>query len=252
MEALKASKLASDRRLVGRLVGPIRDAQGRIVSFWARHPEGHRPHYLYLNAHWQRHAVFYGLDVLPADVLTGSGNLLIVRDLLDALLLRCRGFHNVVATGKGGERISVGQWQRAHELGVRRATLAWPHSRDGLRDVLIALENALRAEPAPTVYVVPRVDWFRAVGPGEFVRTEGPAALHDFVRRRRVDGCQYLLEHLSANGHAFPAPWPSSEAQAAELPQPAGARRPIFHRHDDDADVCTMHQCRKTVCFCFD
>ena len=42
-EDIIASGLVSDPRVAGRLIGPIRNAKGQILNFWARHPEGLRP-----------------------------------------------------------------------------------------------------------------------------------------------------------------------------------------------------------------
>ena len=60
---LEVAGLLEDPRLAGRLVGPIRGISGRMVGFWARHPRGEDPKYLYFTAGWHEDVVAYGLDL---------------------------------------------------------------------------------------------------------------------------------------------------------------------------------------------
>ena len=69
-EEIIASGLVSDSRVAERLIGPIRNVGGRIVSFWARHPEGLRPKYYFFRRDWRQEVPAFGLDVAlscPAD-----------------------------------------------------------------------------------------------------------------------------------------------------------------------------------------
>ena len=85
-DEIRASNLLADSRLPGRLVGPIRDAGRRIISFWAKQPQ-HLEHSLYLSSDWKEQAGVFGLDEAYPVVAHGRHDLLLVEDFWDAILL---------------------------------------------------------------------------------------------------------------------------------------------------------------------
>jgi hypothetical protein len=128
-EQIDASALADDPRLAGRLVGPIRDRWGRIVSFWARHPEGHPPKFLF-KGRWKEEAGLFGLDVALHPASGGSGDLIVVQRILDAILLQSRGLRRVAAIGGPPSDLDRRRWQRLAALGLRRLLLVRGHPVD--------------------------------------------------------------------------------------------------------------------------
>jgi hypothetical protein len=144
----------ADRRLTGRIVGPIRDGRGRIVSFWAFSANGHEPKYLFWKRRQGTSVGAFGLDLVYDSVAEGPSDLVLVEDLLDALLLQSRGLLNVAAIGGSAEELSAPRWQRLHHLGVRRVTLALKQDRAGVQATVAALTSAFRAEGAPEVFVL--------------------------------------------------------------------------------------------------
>lgn len=175
-EEIEASKLTADPRLAGRLIGPIHDSRGHILSFWARHPEDRSPRYLY-KGRWQEAAGAFGLDAaLPALKHTG-GSLLLVGDVLDAVLLVHHGFSAVAAIGGSAGEMTPIRWQRLAEEGVRETTLMLCGDRRSADEILAALEAAFAAPRSPRIYVAisDRLqqtdwvsDWYRAHGPAAF------------------------------------------------------------------------------------
>jgi hypothetical protein len=153
-EELGASRLLADRRLSGRIVGPIRDRQQRIVSFWAIHPNGHPPKYLFWKSPRAHQLGVFGVDLAYDSVAEGPSDLVLVEDLLDALLLQSRGLLRVAAVGGPGYELTSRRWQRLYDLGVRRVTLALKQDYCGARATRAALEHAFRAQRSPSVWVL--------------------------------------------------------------------------------------------------
>jgi hypothetical protein len=191
-EELRASRLLADRRLTGRIVGPIRDRQKKIVSFWALHPNGEPAKYLFWKSPRADQLGAFGVDLAYDSVAEGPSDLVLVEDLLDALLLQSRGLLHVAAVGGPGDELTSRRWQRLYELGVRRVTLALNQGYCGTRATRIALEHAFRAQRSPSVWVhVPGSRSPRAVAdrwiPFE-VLPGGEAAL----RGQCIHGYRYL------------------------------------------------------------
>ena len=149
-EEIEASKLIADARLPGRLVGPIQDSSGHILSFWARHLEDLSPRYLF-KGKWQNEVGAFGLHVALPALKQSDGNLVLVSDLLDALLLSHQGFSPVVAIGGPVREMTAIRWQRLAEQGVRQVTLVLGSRR--AEEILEALEAAFLAVRAPRVFV---------------------------------------------------------------------------------------------------
>ncbi|HID76764.1 MAG TPA: hypothetical protein EYP56_12310 [Planctomycetaceae bacterium] len=151
---IAASRLLADRRLPGRILGPIRDPSGRIVAFWAWRPDGGGPRYLFWKSGFDEQPGALGLDSAHGEGCGRPGDVLLVEDVLDALLLQSRGLANVGAIGGGPEQMHPGRWERLARQGVRRATLAIPQNPTAMVATLQALENGFRACPSPELFVL--------------------------------------------------------------------------------------------------
>ena len=123
IDEIAASGLVGDPRVAERLIGPIRNPSGRILSFWARHPEGRRPKYLFLGRDWKQETPAFGLDAALPRLHDTAGELLLVEDLLDALLLQSAGLPQVAGTLRFSSNLTPPRWQQLAALGVRRVTL---------------------------------------------------------------------------------------------------------------------------------
>jgi len=202
-EEIRASALVDDPRLAGRLVGPIRDRWGRILSFWALHPEGRPPRFLF-KGKWKEEAALFGLDEALHSGAGEEQRLLVVERLLDALLLHCKGLRSAAAVGGPPRELGRRRWQRLSDLGVRRLTLAFDREEDGCRDILTALENAFRVRPPLEVFVLPPKSLRGYGNPAEMVRAEGPDALEEALENETVHAfcfeARMILEKHSAGG----------------------------------------------------
>lgn len=210
-EEIAASKLLADPRLAGRLVGPIRDAQGRLVSFWARHPQGHSPRYL-IKGPWREELAVAGLDVaLPA--LGAEGDLLVVSDFAEAVLLQYHGFRPVAALGGPGTQMTARRWQRLAEQGVTRVTMALsgPHVRE---ELLAALDAAWAAERAPQVSVVLPEQFAEASSWSAWVDAHGVEAFGQMLQAVRMPAYRYCAQVLLEVYQAG-SPWTDSTREAA-------------------------------------
>jgi DNA primase len=213
-EDIHGSGLLRDGRLPGRLVGPIRNHQGRITSFWARPPREENARTLYLNRDWRSEAVVFGLDVALPAVRDGRQDLLLVEDLLDAILLHAAGLPGVAAVGNSVKELSAGRWEQLADLGVCRVTLA--AQRDGAcsQAVLAAIHSAAQAKTSPAVYVLPPEVLPDGTGPADVVRSLGAESLSDLLVRQRIHGFRYLALRI-AQKHKQGGPWASSAQRAA-------------------------------------
>jgi hypothetical protein len=226
-EEIDASALADDPRLAGRLVGPIRNRFGRILSFWAHHPED-RPHKFLFKGKWKDEAGLFGLDVarVPCPRPRGhdaSGDehghedvamppVIVVQRLLDALLLQSKGLPGAVAIGGSPRELGKRRWQQLSALGSRRVILAFDTgvgrisnpstanatdyksvsgADDSLHDTLTALERALRVKPAIEVFVLPPESLRGYRDPAELLRAEGAAALEEVLEAGPVHAYRF-------------------------------------------------------------
>jgi len=184
LQEIEASALAADERLAGRLIGPIRDPRGKILSFWARHPKDRPPRLLFKGS-WKEAAVLVGLEA----AFEAAGprrdrveELVVVERLLDALLLQSHGVPNVAAIAGPARDMTERRWARLAALGVRRVTLLPDPERAFDEGFLRAVENACRAKPAPEVFVVPPELWNDHSTAAEFFRARGLSAFRAVLR----------------------------------------------------------------------
>ena len=206
-EEITKSNLLADPRLPGRLVGPIGDAQGQIVSFWAWDPTGQRPRCLYLRRDWKRQVGLYGLDVALPAIAGGAEGLVIVEEILDALLLHSRGVLCAAAIGGPAREMTPDRWQRLAAMGVQSAALVSGDARFPDQGTIAAIDSASRAESTPVVYVLPidgRVS--------DVVRWRAAAPFPELLPR--VHGYRYRALTLLAR-HAQEGAWTDAARQAA-------------------------------------
>jgi hypothetical protein len=197
-EEIAASHLLGDPRLAGRLVGPIRDVQGRIISFWARNPERPDDRTLYLSGGWKQETAVFGLDAAHFAVAEDRQDLLLVEDLFDALLWHGRHVQNVAAIGGSAADMTEVRWQRLAELGIHRVTLIPDGPQTSSRAMLAAIGRMAHAQTAPAVYVLPPETLAEGSEPDRLVRTLAPDALADLLARERVHGFRYKASCLIA------------------------------------------------------
>ncbi len=182
-EEVEASKLTADPRLAGRLIGPIHDGQGQILSFWARHPEDRSPKYLY-KGRWQEAAGAFGLSGASSALKANGGNLLLVGDVLDAVLLVHQGFAPVAAIGGAPHEMTSVRWQRLAEQGVREATLMMCGGQANSRELVTALEAVFSATQSPRVFVVVSDPLRQTEWVSDLYRDHGAAAFRKLVECR--------------------------------------------------------------------
>lgn len=280
------SKLLDDRRLPDRLIAPIRDANGRIVSFWARSITGEPPENLFWKNGCKAALGAFGLDLALRSTARARDELVLVEDLLDGLMLRSRGMANVAAVGGPAGELTARRWQRLAALGIRRVTLAVEQPFDD-SSVRRALDQAFRAYDAPEVFYLPAGALRPAATPAEMVRSRGVELFREILFRKRVHAYRakalWILEdHRPPGGWTSPARLAAWESAAAfcrsqgprrrdwlevhfvppivdELGHcsPVRVRRPAppkpkpLRRHAPDG-WCDKHFCEPTDCFCFD
>jgi hypothetical protein len=153
---IDASELVSDARLIGRIVGPIRAADRRLVSFWALGPDGRSPEFLY-KGKWKDAIGFFGLDVaLSAN--RRREHLFVVDRIPDAVLFHSLGVHNTAASGGPWRRVPRKRWQLLQHESLTHITLVLdePGPPDAaLVDDLAAFYDSL--SPLE-VYVLPKAE----------------------------------------------------------------------------------------------
>lgn len=250
-EEIDASELVADPRLAERLLGPIRDLDGSVRGFWARHPQGKHPQYLF-KGEWKNLVPAIGLEVAVPALDNGRLPLILVESPLDALLLQFYGFLHVGAIGGDAGQMTRRRWERLARLGVRRAILVLRTNEVGRRGAAGALENSARAKESPEVSVLAPERLDGLVGPGDFVRARGVPAFRALfeppVERPPVE--RPPVEPPPVVSEPAPPPPPPLVVPPPEIPAPPPA--PPVRRRRQKSGYCTLHQCEETDCFCFD
>jgi len=270
----------ADQRLAGRLVGPIVDLNGAIVGFWARHPQGSPPSYLYWRGGWRDDVPAFGLQAALAAAKARALSLVLVEDILDALLLWSHGLENVAALGDSVRRLDGPRWQRL-AAGADRVVLAVGGDQTAGARLRRALEAAFSAEAAPSIRVVPP-EQLALSAPGELVRCRGAEHLRSLLEREPIPAYTFkaldlLRTHQPRRGWTNAArrkamneavgfyAWQSTRrGETAELdahfvpPIVAalgwkwGATGPPAQPRATATGWCELHGCEATDCFCFD
>ena len=212
-EEIRASELAADPRLPGRLMGPVRDADGNIVTFWALDVQDRRPRLLFHRA-WKHRVPAVGLEVaLPA--LSGkTAPLVLVEEIVDAMLLHGTGFARAAAVGGSFAEMTTQRWEALARLGVGSVALVLLPRPETAGTLERALDQAYQATAAPSVQVL--FSWQK--GPrrtlNEWFQRRGPQALEAAIDRRALPG--YTAKaRLMLDRHRPAAGWDDHARRAA-------------------------------------
>ena len=212
-DEIRASNLLADSRLPGRLVGPIRDADGRIVSFWGRLP-AQLDRTLYLSSDWKEQVGVFGLDAAHRAVAQDRLGLLLVEDLWDAILLQARGYLSVGAIGNSPAEIIPQRWERLDELGIHRVTLVVDSFHDSHEAAVAAIRQASFSRRSPAIYVLPPAAVHGAWQSWEQGRAATPETLEKLLSAHRIHGFHYLALSLIAM-HKGDGPWTEAARRTA-------------------------------------
>lgn len=210
-EEIEASHLVADDRLAGRLIGPVRDAQGRIVNFWARHPGDERPAYLFLTGNWKQQVPAFGLDIALGEA---DKPLVLVEGLLDALLLQALGLRHGAAVGGRIAELTRQRWQQLGGLDVAQAVLV-PTRRKGVdAELAAAAEMSLSSAGVPEVWVVPPEALGEAASLADYATREGVEAAEALLERDAITGLRFLALELLGR-HRAGKRWTKRSREAA-------------------------------------
>ncbi len=218
VEEIRQSRLLADRRLAGRFVGPIENAQGEIISFWARATADERPGYLYWRPDWKTCVPVVWLPTALARNGRKRG-LLVVEDILEAVMLQTHGFGRTVALGETGQPISAKHWQQFARLRIARLILVLSQTQDAENRLQKAIAAWSPTAAKVRLWILPPKELGRWPSPGCFVREEGAEAFRNLLA--------------------------SKVAPATVFAQPV-------ERNGRKGNLCPLHHCPETECFCFD
>jgi hypothetical protein len=212
-DEIRASNLLADSRLPGRLVGPIRDAGRRIISFWAKTPQ-QPERSLYLSSDWKEQAGVFGLDEAYPAVAHGRHDLLLVEDLWDAILLQSHGCLAVGAIGNSPAEISPRRWERLDDLGIHRVTLVVDSFQDSHEACVAAIRQAALSRRGPAIYVLPPAAVHGAWQSWQQGRAATAETLEKLLSAHRIHGFHYLALSLIALARGD-GPWTDAARRAA-------------------------------------
>jgi DNA primase catalytic core len=177
---LKAIGILNDRGtecFYGRVIVPILDAAGNVVSLYGRRLDDEQPRHLYLKG--SHRGVFNGIAAKT------SQSLIVTEAAFDAMSLWAAGFRNVISLyGKDG-------WTADHESLIRE---------NGVAEILLALDNdergreaadALEIKLSGVVKSVHRIAW-----------PEGVKDANAFFLSRTAEDFRALLPTASASAEA--------------------------------------------------
>lgn len=183
-QEMSGSGVLADSRWAGRVVGCWHDERGNAKTLWARtidDGDANGGRYLYLRGAPRGGLAPYGLSAILAGDHQLRRELVLVEGVLDVHLLRAHGVENVCALGGTGSRPE--QFERLARLGVETVTLCLDNDTAGRSATVRAVEQAVRAQKAPTVRVVDPRGLESAKDPGEHVRRYGAHAWQPLTER---------------------------------------------------------------------
>ncbi|MBA2475867.1 MAG: toprim domain-containing protein, partial [Actinobacteria bacterium] len=108
--------------------------------------------------------------------------LVLVEGLIDFHQLKARSFENVAALG--GTSTNPRTFERLRKLGVETVTLCLDNDEAGRTATMRAVENSVRAQRSPTVYVISPERLDVAKDPDVLVRSQGTDAWRTLLTKR--------------------------------------------------------------------
>lgn len=207
----------------GRVMVPIRDADGRVIAFGGRIVEGEDPR-KYINSRetplYRKSHVLYGLDVARG-VLRSSGEAVLVEGYFDALALWEAGIENAVAlcsTALTPEHLS-----RLERLGVESITLLLDGDEAGQKAALRLAGPLLGSGLAARVITLPD-----GHDPDTFLREYGASAYRELEARAPRLSDHVLSALLPSGGGYEEAMRALGELRPIVSALPEGVRRTLF------------------------
>lgn len=252
-----ASGLTGDPRLAERLIGPIRDLRGRIVSFWARHPQDIAPKYLFLNRNWRDQVPAFGLDAARSGLSDAANELLLVEDLLDAILLQSAGLPQVAAALGFSRYFAKTRWEHLARLGVERVTLVPGDDGGALVRAASARDAALHSGPAPEVFLLLPESIGCVKNLAGIIRQTSRDSFWAWLKYNRVPRTDDLAESARyMTPMAGDADWmpdlPEDDSDDPEMPSPVEHNHVEPQRPSSLSGLCPLHFCDPMFCFCWD
>ncbi|HPP52788.1 MAG TPA: hypothetical protein PK777_07560 [Thermoguttaceae bacterium] len=219
-QQIRQSRLLADRRLAGRLVGPIQTASREIVSLWARSisRSSDTASYLYWRPDWKTNVPVVWLPTALAHGGRKKG-LLVVEDILEALMLQMQAFWRTVALGESGQPITPKRLAQFAQLRISGLIFVLNQTPDALQRLQKLREAFERGPWTFRLWFLPPQELGPYFSPGQLVREEGAEAFRDLLARKAI---------------------------AVEKCIPADPIPPSFGK------ICPLHHCLETECFCFD
>lgn len=210
---VRAAELAADPRLPGRLIGPVRDPSGQIVTLWALDVQGRRPRLLF-HRPWKHRVPVVGLEVALPAVAGGSLPLVLVEDILDAMLLHGMGFTRAAAVAGSFAEMTPARWESLARSGVDSVVLVPPPGSENTSILEQTLDHAYRAAAAPAISVWDPGQKGRCRSLNQWLQRRGTEALEAAIGRRALPGYS-AKARLLIGRHRPAAGWNQSARQAA-------------------------------------
>jgi hypothetical protein len=258
-EEIAASGLVGDPRVAKRLIGPIRNVGGQIINFWARHPEGLRPKYLFFRRGWQQEVPAIGLDVALSGLTDGACELLLVEDLLDAILLQSAGLPQVAATLDFSRNLTKARWEQLAVLGVERVTLVPSDEQEGLARATLAREASLLGGLAPEVFVLLPESFGHVKDLAKMIRARSGDSFWSWLMDNRAPRTDDLLATDPTMGPeaSFFAGSPGLPMVGLDFSEMQQPKEPTIaptpeSQRSCSSELCPLHHCDPMFCFCWD
>ncbi|GEM_PF-4922180 len=202
------------------LIGPIQEASGEIVTYWARATTPETRCYLFRDR-WDYRPFVYGMDQLAEMRPTHA---FVVERIIDALVLRSWGVEPVLALARRFDQTLPDVWQDLYRWGVVQVTLL-PVGPEVPGWVLRgARDQAHRALRRPDMWLIPP----RRIAPnlGRWIASLGTEDFPQWIRDYRIPFSGKKVTHqwglaipaLSAGSPVNP-PWDAAKAPRNKAPR---------------------------------
>lgn len=214
-EDIDGSALLCHGQLSHCIIGPARNPQGPITTFFAlelidKSHTGRR----YLNLGGGARPVVFGLDVAITREAGGSNELILIQGLVEAVSLHRRGVRNVAAIAGGASLMTRKRWEGLARHGVKRVTLAIDREVDVLESLHLAAESLVQSTESPVAYVLePELLADCETWHEWFLRSDRTAGRNLLSRREHLF---HLHARILLDRHRPPQGW-TDESQRAAL-----------------------------------